>query len=105
DNGIVSIVIGKKQGNALDIELWLMSCRILKRDMEYAMLDTLAAEARKQGIDILRGHYYPTAKNAMVKGLYGDFGFEKISEDGDGNTLWELSLAGYQNKNNHIKVN
>lgn len=105
DNGIVSVVIGKKQDKALDIELWLMSCRVLKRDMEYAMLDTLAAEAKKQGLVTLRGHYYPTAKNAMVKNLYGDFGFEKISEDSEGNALWELNIIDYQNKNNHIKVN
>lgn len=105
DNGIVSVVIGRKQGSALDIELWLMSCRVLKRDMELAMLDTLAAKAKEQGVEILRGHYYPTAKNNMVKNLYGDFGFEKISEDGEGNTLWELNIKDYQNKNNHIKVN
>lgn len=105
DNGIVSVVIGKKQGGVLDIELWLMSCRVLKRDMELAMLDTLAAKAKEQGVKILRGHYYPTAKNNMVKNLYGDFGFEKISEDNEGNTLWELDIKNYQNKNHHIKVN
>ena len=105
DNGIVSVVIGRKQGSALDIELWLMSCRVLKRDMELAMLDTLAAKAKEQGVEILRGHYYPTTKNNMVKNLYGDFGFEKISRDGEGNTLWELNIKDYQNKNHHIKVN
>lgn len=105
DNGIVSVVIGKKDGVALDIELWLMSCRVLKRDMELAMLDTLAEEAARQGIEVLRGHYYPTAKNNMVKNLYGDFGFDKISEDNEGNTLWEYNIRGYQKKNRHIKVN
>ncbi len=105
DNGIVSVVIGKKDGAALDIELWLMSCRVLKRDMELAMLDTLAEEAAGQGIEVLRGHYYPTAKNNMVKNLYGDFGFDKISEDNEGNTLWEYNIRGYQKKNRHIKVN
>ena len=105
DNGIVSVVIGKKDGVALDIELWLMSCRVLKRDMELAMLDTLAEEAARQGIEVLRGHYYPTAKNNMVKNLYGDFSFDKISEDNEGNTLWEYNIRGYQKKNRHIKVN
>lgn len=105
DNGIVSVVIGKKDGAALNIELWLMSCRVLKRDMELAMLDTLAEEAARQGIEVLRGHYYPTAKNNMVKNLYGDFGFDKISEDNEGNTLWEYNIRGYQKKNRHIKVN
>lgn len=105
DNGIVSVVIGKLGGGVMDIELWLMSCRVLKREMEYAMLDTLVCEAAKRDVKVIRGHYYPTAKNKMVKELFGDFGFEKINEDKDGNTLWELKTGGYCNKNTHICVN
>ncbi|MBD5105186.1 MAG: HAD-IIIC family phosphatase [Ruminococcaceae bacterium] len=105
DNGIVSVVIGHKDGETLDIDLWLMSCRVLKRDMELAMLDTLVKEAVKQDVKVIKGHYYPTAKNKMVRELFGDFGFEKISEDEEGNTLWELKTEGYKNKNLHIAVN
>lgn len=105
DNGIVSVVIGRKQGEVLDIELWLMSCRVLKRDMEYAMLDVLVKEAKAQGIASIIGNYYPTAKNGMVKNLFSDFGFEKIEEDSEGNTKWRLYTEGYSDKNSHIKVN
>lgn len=80
-----------------------MSCRVLKRDMEYAMLDVLVQEAANRGVKLIRGHYYPTAKNKMVKDLFGDFGFEKISEDESGNTVWRLKTEGYTNKNFHIK--
>lgn len=105
DNGIVSVVIGKKDCGKLRIELWLMSCRVLKRDMEYAMLDTLVEECKKQGISEIVGYYYPTKKNNMVKELFGDFGFDKVSEDADGNTVWRLKTDGYSNKNKAIKVN
>lgn len=105
DNGIVSVVIGEKQGDVLDIQLWLMSCRVLKREMEYAMLDMLADKAKEQGLKQLIGHYYPTAKNSMVKELYKDFGFDKVSEDEQGNTLWQLELNSYKNKTSHIKIN
>lgn len=105
DNGIVSVIIGRIDGETLDIELWLMSCRVLKRDMEYAMLDSLVKKAAEKGVKTVRGHYYPTAKNKMVRELFKDFGFEKISEDKDGNTLWELKTEGYKNKNSHIAVN
>lgn len=98
DNGVVSVVIGKKQDNELHIDLWLMSCRVLKRDMEYAMLDRLAEESKKQGITKLKGYYYPTAKNKMVKNLYSDFGFEKLSEDEQGNAVYELDISGYERK-------
>ena len=81
-----------------------MSCRVLKRDMELAMLDRLIERCREQGIKTVKGYYYPTAKNNMVKELYGFFGFEKISEDENGNTVWQLDVASYENRNHVIKV-
>ncbi len=104
DNGVVSVVIGKKDGAVLNMELWLMSCRVLKRDMELAMLDRLVERCRDQGIETIRGYYYPTAKNGMVKELYGFFGFNKVSEDENGNTVWELAVDGYENRNHVIVV-
>ncbi|MCM1385933.1 MAG: HAD-IIIC family phosphatase [Bacillus sp. (in: Bacteria)] len=105
DNGVISVVIGQKEGEILHIRLWLMSCRVLKRDMEYAMMDTLVMSCRKQDITEIRGYYYPTAKNNMVKEFYSLQGFDKIEEDAAGNTVWRLSLAdGYQKKNQVILV-
>lgn len=104
DNGVVSVVIGRKNQNVLDIDLWLMSCRVLKRTMEQAMLDRLVEKAKAAGIDTIRGYYYPTAKNKMVKELFGTFGFTKISEDEAGNAVWELKLEGYENQCKAIEV-
>jgi len=107
DNGVVSVVIGHidPEQPVLHTDLWLMSCRVLKRDMEYAMLDALVEKCREQGIKTIRGYYFPTKKNGMVKNLYADFGFTKISEDTDGSTIWELSSGGYSKKNRYITVN
>lgn len=104
DNGVVSVVIAEKDGNCAHIRLWLMSCRVLKRDMELAMLDGLAERCLAEGIGTLYGYYYPTAKNNMVREFYGQLGFERISEDEAGNTGWKLSLTGYENKNHVIEV-
>ncbi|MGN0161868.1 MAG: HAD-IIIC family phosphatase [Lachnospiraceae bacterium] len=105
DNGVVSVVIGRIDGDVLHIELWLMSCRVLKRDMEFAMMDTLVARAVERGIKTIKGYYYPTAKNAMVKNFYDGMGFVKESEDADGNSVWTYSVeSGYNKKNNVIKV-
>lgn len=104
DNGVVSVVIGKKDGKTLNMDLWLMSCRVLKRDMEFAMLDTLVKKCREQGIETIKGYYYPTAKNNMVKDLYKKFGFEKVSEDEPGNTVWQMSVDGYEDRNKVIRV-
>lgn len=104
DNGVVSVVIGEKRDDTLHIDLWLMSCRVLKRDMEQAMLDTLVDKCRNSGISKIKGYYYPTKKNGMVRELYKTFGFTKISEDESGNTVWELSIEGYENQNRYIEV-
>lgn len=104
DNGVVSVVIGKKDGKTLNMDLWLMSCRVLKRDMELAMLDTLVEKCREQGIETIKGYYYPTAKNGMVRELYKTFGFEKIDEDEQGNTVWQMNVAGYKKRNHVIRV-
>lgn len=101
DNGIVSVVIGKKHEKSLHIELWLMSCRVLKRDMEFAMLDRLVEEAKNQGVREIFGYYYPTAKNKMVCDLFARFGFEKIA-DNDGNTVWKMTTGDYFPKNKYI---
>lgn len=103
DNGVISVVIGKINSTVLDIELWLMSCRVLKRNMEHAMLDSLVSGARERGITTLRGYYYKSAKNNMVRDFYKDFGFTLISTDGE-DTVWELDITDYQNKNKVIEV-
>lgn len=104
DNGVVSVIAGEIKENVLHMRLWLMSCRVLKRGMEDAMLDTLVNDAKKQGIDSIIGYYYPTAKNGMVKEFYERMGFEKISEDEGGNTTWKLEIASYEPKNPAIEI-
>jgi len=105
DNGVVSVVIGRIMGedrSELHMELWLMSCRVLKREMEFAMMDALAERARKLGIRKLVGYYYPTAKNGMVKDFYQLQGFTKVQEDEAGNTVWEFVIDDRYQKKQHV---
>lgn len=105
DNGVVSVIIGSVNGDICDIELWLMSCRVLKRDMEFAMMDGLVHKCRQLGLSTIRGYYYPTAKNRMVKDFYALQGFTKTDEDDKGNTVWIFSLdEEYADKNLVINV-
>lgn len=103
DNGLISVVIGHINNTILEIDLWLMSCRVLKRGMENAMLDKLVEEATKKNIKMLKGFYYKTAKNNMVKDFYKDFGFYKIS-DNEQDTIWTLDISNYKNKNQIITI-
>lgn len=107
DNGVVSIVIGRIDGQneeELHIELWLMSCRVLKRHMEFAMMDELVLRAKAAGIMKIVGYYYPTAKNEMVKDFYASQGFQKIREDERGNTVWEFEITGNYQKKQHVII-
>lgn len=77
DNGLVSVVMGHRDENRLLIDLWLMSCRVLKRGLEYAMFEQLVYHAEENGIQELVGFFYPTSKNSMVQEFYGDLGFHR----------------------------
>ncbi|MGN0615197.1 HAD-IIIC family phosphatase [Ruminococcus flavefaciens] len=104
DNGIVSVVIGRCRNRELDIELWLMSCRVLKRDMELAMLDELVRRTKDKGITRINGFYYKTHKNSMVAELYSSFGFTLDKKLDNGDSEWHLDIEGYENKNKVIKI-
>ena len=104
DNGLVSVVLGRLEGDELQLDLWLMSCRVLKRGMEMAMLDAVVAHARAAGAQRLIGTYIPTKKNGMVAGHYEALGFRSVSAANDGTTVWSLEVAGYVPQNQHITV-
>lgn len=105
DNGLVSVLIGHIKEDVCDMDLWIMSCRVLKRDLEYAMMDELVKKCKEKGISKIIGHYYPTAKNSMVKDFYALQGFSKISEDEKGNTDWEFVISDdYKLKNEVIRI-
>ncbi len=123
DNGVVTVVIARlfAAKHIASIDLWLMSCRVLKRDMEYAMMDVLVEECKKQGITTIIGHYIPTAKNKMVEDFYQSMGYKKIDScdsllqkdatDGialdsepEGTSHWSLDVDSYTNKNTHIAI-
>ncbi len=103
DNGLIAISIGRIKDRQCFIDLWIMSCRVLKRDMEFAMLDELVRQCKEKDVSEIIGYYCKSAKNNMVSDLYEKFGFEldsKIDED----TIWKLDVANYENKNKFIGV-
>lgn len=105
DNGVVSVVAGHGDGEAFHIDLWLMSCRVLKRDMEFAMMDALVERCKEKGYTMIYGYYYPTAKNQMVAKFYGEQGFAQMSCQEDGATIWKYQLDGeYRKKNSVIEM-
>lgn len=76
DHGLISIVIGHVQGETVEVDTWLMSCRVLKRQVEETVVNELARLAIAKGARRVKGIYLPTAKNEMVRELYLRMGFQ-----------------------------
>ena len=94
DNGLISVIIARVDGEALDIDTWLMSCRVLRRGVEPFVLNDLARVAQGRGLKKIRGAYVPTPKNQLVRDHYAGLGFAPAGQTAaDGTTLWELSLG------------
>jgi FkbH-like protein len=90
--GLIGVLFAKSVPNQeWEIDTWLMSCRVLGRQAELFMFDSLIAEAQRRGIRQLRGVFRPTAKNSMVKGLYPSLGFQLVSQS-DREHLYSLDV-------------
>lgn len=96
DHGLVGVIIAKRDGEVLEVDTWLMSCRVIGRTVEDHMLARLSEEAQRLGCSRIRGVYIPTAKNTQVAQIYERFGFVQVS-DIDGVTVWDYDLEARGN--------
>ncbi len=95
DNGIIAVIIARLHGTEAAIETWLMSCRVLGRQVEEACLNELVDQVRSFGVERLMGEYRPTEKNGIVREHYRTLGFTLLEEIADGSSRWQLALPGF----------
>lgn len=92
DNGMISVIICRPEGpDTWLIDTWLMSCRVLGRQVEHMVLQEILHHARAAGVRRLVGEWRPSGRNDMVRDHYGKLGFAQAGEGPDGSTLWTLS--------------
>jgi FkbH-like protein len=92
DNGMISVILCRTvRDNDWEIDLWLMSCRVLGRGVERMVLRELVSNARRRGIRNLIGNYLPTDRNKLVEHHYETLGFSLVDRREDGQTVWTLS--------------
>ena len=104
DNGLVSVLIGQVVGETLQVDPWLMSCRVLKREMELATFDALVEQCHTRGIRKIVGVYIPSKKNSMVAGHYASLGFSPAGNASQGGTLWSYDVPTiYSAKTQNIR--
>jgi FkbH-like protein len=93
DHGLVALMIAEIDGPVLDIDTFLMSCRVIGRTVEEHLLSAVCLEAERAGCTSLRGSYIPTPKNTIVSGLYERLGFRLLESHEDGTTVWQYDLG------------
>lgn len=91
DYGIVGLVIVEELNDKeWFIDTFLLSCRVMNRQVENAMMSFICEQALKNGIEIIRGEYIPTKKNMPAKDFYRNLGFVEI----DGKYCLNVKEAG-----------
>ncbi len=104
DNGITTCLIASVKDNSANIDLWVMSCRVFKRHLEYAVFDYLVEQCNKMGIKTITASYLPTAKNIIIKDFYEGIGFD-IVLDSENEKRYIFNIPeNYENKNKVITM-
>jgi FkbH-like protein len=97
--GLISVVVIYIVNDVANIDTWIMSCRVLKRNVEHTVMNYIVNELRKKNVRILKGSYISSGKNKLVQNLLSDLGMTNINL-----TDFELNLSEYINFKTHIKI-
>jgi len=107
DNGLVSAMILRpdpQTPDLLEIDTWVMSCRVFGRQLEHEAMNIAVEMARRLGVRAFRADYLPTPKNGVVRDLYANLGFTRLPGVGPdhGAAQWFLRLSEYVPHSTHI---
>ncbi len=94
DNGIVALVIVTKENEKIAvIDSFLLSCRILGRDIEYAFLSYIYNFLFDKGFEEIKASYIPSAKNQKLTSSFFDkCGFETILETEEKEKFYQVKI-------------
>lgn len=98
--GLISLIIlERKNENTFFIDTWLMSCRVLKRQVEYYAMNKIVDELKKINCEFILGEYLETPKNNLVADLLDKLSLEK---DTNNNNQYKLNLENFKTFKNYI---
>ncbi len=92
DNGITVASIISIEDKLASIDAFLLSCRILGRDIEKAYLFHLINDLQERGIKTVQATYIPTAKNKQTEMFYENCGFS-LQKEVNGIKLYHKELG------------
>lgn len=92
DNGITGLCIVNRCESEIEIDSFLLSCRILGKRIENAFLGSILNYLYGKGIKNIKASYIPTTKNQQVKDFYDNNGFKLIKEETNGEKYYQIGL-------------
>lgn len=100
--GLVGVVITKEEWKTLYIDTFLLSCRVLARGIENAIITGLKKYCLEKNLVRLEARYYPTAKNKPVLDFIEKTKWKKEREENAGKedksyTVFGLSIEEIPN--------
>ncbi len=105
DHGLVMVLVAEAKGTDLEVLAYFMSCRVIGRTMEDLAVAELDRMARALGCNAIRGVYKPTKKNRkLVADLYPRLGFDHVSGEEGGETVWRRELGPEPITNPYIEI-
>jgi len=100
DSGITGLCIINidDKSETAEIDTYLMSCRIIGRNVEYSFMDYIIDMVKRNKVNVVKAKYVETQKNETVKEFYDNCGFNLI--DGDGSErAYTLDVMSYKPRN------
>ncbi|MEC4592301.1 HAD-IIIC family phosphatase [Nitrospirillum amazonense] len=107
DNGMIGVVIirATNEVGTWEVDTWLMSCRVLGRRAEQAMLKVVVDFARSLGAERLIGRFIPSGRNDMVREHYTKLGFSALGDvESNGPSNYELRLVDFMPEETQIAI-
>lgn len=107
DNGIVAAAVADCSEEVPVLTDFVMSCRVMGKNIEYALVEDIERDLRERGYDRLRGIFIPTARNAPVSELYGRLGYRKLEPEtvcGETACIYEIRLAHVPERMYFVKI-
>jgi FkbH-like protein len=83
DHGLIGVAIVKSTADTWSIDTMLLSCRVIGRGVETAIVASIIDDARQAGAHAVHGEFVATPKNAPARSFYESVGFDRVAGDDD----------------------
>lgn len=81
DSGIIAVIIIETKESSARLDTFLMSCRVIGRTVETAILAIIAEQLHDTGASTLMGEFIPTEKNTPARNFLAEHGFRADKDD------------------------